>query len=94
LSALAYEYRTGNDVGESMMPGLGFSQNTCRRIPLPTYAFQKERYWMFDPIELSVVDQSEPKEISVAPRKKRLKQKLITFQKKIFVKNFNICSQT
>ena len=23
----AYEFRTGNDVGESMMPGLGFSQD-------------------------------------------------------------------
>ena len=40
-----------------------------QRIPLPTYAFQKERYWMFDPIELPVVDQSESKKISVAPSK-------------------------
>jgi len=43
-------------------------ENTCRRVPLPTYAFQKERYWMFDSIELPVVDQSESKKNKCCPK--------------------------
>ena len=45
-------------------------ENTCRRIPLPTYAFQKERYWMFDSLEQAPIpDQKEIPQKNVLPIK-------------------------
>ncbi|MBF0451758.1 MAG: hypothetical protein HQK75_13730, partial [Candidatus Magnetomorum sp.] len=46
-----------------------------RRIPLPAYAFQKDRYWMFDPSDdLSLLSEPVESKPSIDPPKKQSEQ--------------------